>query len=85
MTETIQNKRNLKIQKTKLIFRDDPLNKINFHRYIDGISNLVVIVKTKKGFYIAGYTEGEFNPEKPSSGDGLLISLNNKKFFTLIQ
>lgn len=38
----------------------DPLNKVNFHRYVDKIDNLLVIVKTTKGAILAGYSQGSF-------------------------
>ena len=72
----------MKIIKSKLIYCFDPLNKVNFHRYIDSIDHLLVIIKTKYGAYTAAYSEGGFE-KKALDKDGLLISLNQKKFFTL--
>ena len=45
-----------KILKSKIIYEFDCLNKTNFHNYIDEISDIVLIVKTKAGFIFAGYT-----------------------------
>lgn len=50
----------MQIKKTKLVYTFDPLNKVNFHRYIDKIDSLLVIVKTAKGAILAGYTQGSF-------------------------
>jgi hypothetical protein len=45
--------------------------------------NLLVIVKSDRGAYTAGFSKGGFWPNQPSDSDGLLISLTNKKVFTL--
>jgi hypothetical protein len=45
-----------KIIKSRLIYKFDRENKINFHKYFDKKQNLVIIVKIFNGNYIAGYT-----------------------------
>lgn len=45
------------IRRTRLLFRYDHFNKTNFHRYIDGHRNIVIIIKTIYGKLIAGYSE----------------------------
>lgn len=39
------------------------------------------IIKLTNGFSIAAWTQGGFKPGAASEGDGLLISLTNKKAF----
>lgn len=43
-------------QRTHLVYRYDPLNKVNFHRYIDGHNHVVLIMKTILGRMIASYS-----------------------------
>ena len=74
----------LSIKKTVLIYSFDPLNKINFHKYIDDHECLLVIVKMKNGALLAGFTEGPFVPKKVSDRDGLIMSLTKKKSYTLV-
>ena len=67
-----------------MIYRYDKLNKINFHQYIDNISNILLILKTVDGLFIAGYSEGPFH-KKTSDKDGIIFSLTNRKIFTLVE
>lgn len=60
MTEQLESHFRMQIKKTKLVYFFDPLNKVNFHKYIDKLDNLLVIVKTAKGAILAGYTQGSF-------------------------
>jgi hypothetical protein len=46
-----------KIYRTKLIYKFDPINKVNFHRYIDGYMNILLIVRTSSGHFLAGFSE----------------------------
>jgi hypothetical protein len=72
---------NRSILKTKLIYRFDPYNKVNFHNYIDNCSNLVVIVRTSCGYYLAGFTEDAFYPKVSANDAGLIVSLTNAMTF----
>lgn len=72
---------NRSIFKTKLIYRFEPLNKVNFHNYIDGCSNLVVIARTSSGYYLAAFTESPFYPKATANDAGLLFSLTNCSTF----
>ena len=49
------------IQKAKLIYKHDIYNKANIHRYIDNLTNVVVIVKTIYGQILAAFTESAFS------------------------
>ena len=37
----------MRIKKTKLIYRFDLLNPTSFHEYVDGVFNMLMIVRTK--------------------------------------
>ena len=44
------------IKKSQLLYRFDPFNKTNPHKYIDKHPNIVVILKTIFGKYIAAFS-----------------------------
>jgi len=44
------------IKFTRFIYRFDPLSKVNIHKYVDGIPNLVLIVKTVEGYHVASFS-----------------------------
>jgi hypothetical protein len=52
---SIEKHTRVNIVDTRFIYRYDPLNQINIHKYIDGKEQIVVIVKLINGFYLAGY------------------------------
>lgn len=52
---------------------------------MDGIDNLLLIIKMANGTYTAGFSQGRFDSKSHSSKDGLIISLTNEKTFTLVQ
>lgn len=37
------------------------------------------------GTYTAGFSEGKFDSKEPSKKDGIIISLTNEKYFTLVK
>jgi hypothetical protein len=84
LKQVIENHTKYRITKTKLIYAYDELNKLNFHKYVDGYDNIVLIVKMANGTFTAGYSEGRFESKLPSTKDGLVISLTHKKYFTLV-
>lgn len=45
------------LKRTRLIYRFEPLNKVNFHKYIDDHNHIVLVVKTIFGKMVAGYSE----------------------------
>jgi hypothetical protein len=59
------------------------LNKTNFHRYIDNIPNIVVLIKTVTGWVVSGYSEGSFYPKMNSTKNGLIISITGREYFGL--
>ena len=46
--------------------------------------DIVVLVKTVAGFYLAGYSESPISNKTPASKGGLIMALNNKKTFPVI-
>ena len=72
-----------KIVKTRLLYKFDTSNKVNFHRVIDNIPHIVVIIQLPNDYFMAGYSEGAFAPKMVSDKDALLFSLNHRKTFRL--
>ena len=66
-----------------MLYKYDPINTINFHQYFDGKENIVLVVKTSNGQFIAGFSEDSFKEGKHPQKDGLIISMTNKTTFTL--
>jgi hypothetical protein len=48
------------VLKSKLVYRYDPDNKLNFHHYIDRKENILLIVEMANGSMLAGFTEDSF-------------------------
>ena len=65
------------LTKTKLIYKFDPLNPTNFHKYVDGIKNVLVIAETQNTI-IGGYYSGSFDEKEPSGSQSFLFSLKEK-------
>lgn len=61
----------------------DPLNRINFHKYIDGKPQIVLLIKLQNGYVLGAWSEGPFLPGTMSQKDGLIFSLTNRKSFYL--
>lgn len=51
---------NKTVAKTRLVFKFDPQNATNFHKYIDGKANLICIAKTVLGAFVASYYSGVY-------------------------
>lgn len=51
---------------------------------MDDVPDIVVLVKTVSGFYLAGYSESPVTSKAPASKGGLLVALNNRKAFPLL-
>ena len=67
--------------KTRLVWRMDPLNETNFHKYIDDHEHLLLIVELENGHRVGGYSEAKLQPKMQSNKDGLLLSISNKEAF----
>jgi hypothetical protein len=68
-----------------MLFRFDPLNKVNFHNYIDYQPDLLIIVKTTDGAFLAGYSESAISPSNNADRSGLIVSLTNQLVFPLLE
>ena len=67
---------------TSLLYRCDPENKKSFHHYIDGHSNIVLLIKLQNSRVIAGYSIGALSKEASTEG-GLILSIDEEKAFSL--
>jgi hypothetical protein len=72
----------IRIYDTRLIYKYDPINPNNLHKYVDNNSQLVLVIRLVNGFCFAGYYQGAFRPGHPSDKQGLIISLTSQKYFT---
>lgn len=70
-----------KIIGTRLIYRYDTLNRVNFHKYIDNHDQLVVLIKLENGNVLGAWCEGSFSPQMNSDKDGIIFSFTNRKIF----
>ena len=62
---------------TKLVYAFDPLNTTNFHRYIDGLHNLVILIKLCNGIVLGGYSSAAIEKGKSEKHKkGFLFSLS---------
>ena len=80
----LEKSKNKKIVRTRLIYKLDAINLINFHKYIDDIPNLIIIIKVTEGVYVAGYTNMPFR-KKDHGDSALILSLQNRTVFKLKQ
>jgi hypothetical protein len=71
----------MRIIRTRLLFRYDPHSKVNFHLYIDNHPDLLLVVKTSDGAFLAGYTESPISPSNTADRSGMIISLTNQLVF----
>lgn len=83
MKSTLENRYKSRIFRTNLLYKLDPLNKNNFHQYIDNKDNLFVLVKLVNGSIVAAFSQNKIYPKMVPDKDGLLISVSNKEVFEL--
>lgn len=69
---------------TKMVYNFDRVSKINFHTYVDGHRNIVLIIKTSNGSHIAAFSEDPFSPNEVATRGGIIFSLTNNKTFYLL-
>jgi len=62
----------------------DPLNTASFHKYIDTIPDIVLVVKTKTGQFFGAYSESSFHPEQMADRQGIIFSISQEKVFPLL-
>lgn len=85
LLQQIEEYLGLKVSRTRVVYRYDPYNKANFHLYIDNTPNLLLLLKTSNGSYLAAFTVSEISPNTPARDRGLLMSLTNKKCFPCLE
>jgi hypothetical protein len=78
LKNSIEELTRLKISQTKLLYHWDPLNKTNFHRYIDDHPNLLLIAKTVNGYTFAGFSESSIRSDGIASDQGIIVSLTSE-------
>ena len=71
----------LKIFRTNLVYKIDPLNKNNFHQYIDNKENILALVRLVNGYIVAAYTQGKVYPKMVADKDGIIMSVTNREVF----
>jgi hypothetical protein len=71
------------VSSTRLLHRWDPLNKINFHKYIDEAPHLLLLVRLKNGRIVAGYSNHPIVHGCKGGDNGLLLSVTTEQVFRL--
>ena len=84
MKEEIEKYTKRRVVMTELLYRMDPLNKTNCHKYIDGHDHLCVLIRLKNGRLIAGYSVGALSEKEPAMKGGIILSLTEKKCFQTV-
>jgi hypothetical protein len=69
------------IRSAKTLYRYDPFNKTNFHRYFDNQPNILLIVKTKLGMLLGAFSSDQFSKTTRPTQMGIIFSLTNRKVF----
>jgi hypothetical protein len=70
------------IEKTKLLYEFKRDQKTNFHNFIDGHSNIVLVLETEKAL-IACFYSGVMQEERPMVDEALILSLDSRKTYFL--
>jgi len=52
----LSNKLNNNIKNTQLLYKFDPYNKTNFHRYIDDKKHIVIIIRSTQNYIFGAYS-----------------------------
>jgi hypothetical protein len=71
--------------RTSLLYRLDPLNTTSFHKYIDKVPDIVLVVRTEKGLFLGAYTESAFHPELTADKQGIIMSISQQKVFPVLE
>ena len=88
MAQEIKSFTNSVLAETKLIYRYDPRNSVNFHQFIDGVENLFVVIKLINGYVVGGYSCFPIEKDKQKSksigyGKGIIFSLTHNRSFVM--
>ena len=83
MKEALEEYIGQKIKSARLLYRFDPLNKTNLHKYIDGHPHLLAVACLANGRLTAAYSQDALSPDSKATGGGLLLSPTEKRAFRL--
>lgn len=82
MIETLQQFMNEVPVSTRFLYKFDPSNRINFHKYIDGVPNLLLIVHLSNGTKIGGFAvDPQVEDIVHRPGKGFIFSLTDRKVY----
>ena len=84
MKKTLEDFSLQKIKKTKLIYQYDPLNKNNFHNYIDNHPHILALARLTNGRIVAAYSEDPISHGGGASSGAMVMSVTEKKAFKLM-
>lgn len=82
LADTLNNRYKKLVTFSKLLCKLDPLNKTNFHKYIDGIPHILVLVQLKNGGILAAFSLSPFISGSKGD-DSLIISVTQRQVFFL--
>ena len=68
---------------TKLLYKYDSQNQVDFHSQIDNVESILVVVETKNTI-IGGYYAGCIGEKEPSGKSSFLFSVKERDFFPCI-
>ena len=83
LVEMLQMKNKFTIKATNLLYKFDPLNKTNFHKYIDNKQYIVLIIRSSQDYLFGAYSQPAFSERTVAKGQGLIFSLTSRKVFGL--
>ena len=72
------------IKSTKFLYRHDPLNKNNCHKYVDNHPHILVVARLTNGRIMAAFSEDPISPDVAATQNGLLLSLTDRRTFHLL-
>lgn len=69
---------------SRLLYKHDPLNATNIHKYIDEKPGLLCVARTKNAV-VAGFYPGALRDRAILNEGGLIISVTNNKSYRLME
>ena len=67
-----------------MLYKYDPLNKNNFHKYIDGHPHILALARLANDRLVAAYSEDPISSEGGASSGAMIMSVTEKKAFRLM-
>ena len=81
LIEVIEDRTHRPIKRSRLLYRYDELNKVNFHQYFDNHPHIVLLIRTENEKIIGAYCKEAFKVGQHSTEDGIIFSCTEKIFF----